>query len=86
MSEERLKKLGLMSELREDRRRLKHRCDGIIGSLGDATFVRDPENPFALDGQKIMDFARELAGVIREGNALDRRIAGLIADLGIDED
>jgi hypothetical protein len=83
-SPERLKKLGLVHELEEKLRRLVNRAQGVCGSLGDSTFMVDPQNPWVIDGQKVMDYARELYDVLKEGQALRDQIAALKSDLGID--
>lgn len=83
VSKDRLLKQGLLAELRDKHRRAANRAKGVIGSIGDATFLVDPGDPFLIDGQKVMDFARELYEVLAEGNKLKAQIEQLEADLGV---
>lgn len=82
-SHERRMKLGLLTERQQKMETLRHRIDGILGSLREATFV--VSSPFDLDGERVEAYARELRQVIREGNALQSSIDELKDELGIED-
>lgn len=79
---DRLKKLGLLTQLREEHRELRFRADGILGSISDATFVR--ESPFHLDADRVLSYAKELRTVLNDGKALAARIDELKEELGVE--
>ena len=77
---DRLMKLGLKGKLEEELKALEDRAEGIIESIQSNTFVMS--TVWNLDGEKIRNYGRELAEVIRQGNELRNRIEELKADLG----
>ena len=81
-SAERHRKLGELAELREKHGQLVHRAEGIIESLNLATYVGPTSTPFALDPDKVVNYANELRDVIREGQQVEQGIEKLKDELG----
>ena len=81
-SNDQLKNMGLLTHRREELRRLANRVRGIKGSLSDATFTRDPFEPWELDGDRICDYARELKEALQHGRKLREIIANLESEVG----
>jgi hypothetical protein len=77
---DRLRKLGLLTQLRQDLVRMEHRAQGIVGSISDATFV--VRSVWDLDGQRVANYGRELAEVLEEGRKLRGRIEQLEDETG----
>ncbi len=78
---DRLMKLGLLGQLRQQLAALENRAEGIIDSIQRQTFVMT--TVWALDGEKVRDYGRELLEVLNEGNAMRKRIEDLELDVGI---
>jgi len=74
-------KLGLLGQLKQQLSALENRAEGIVDSIQRQTFVMT--NVWALDGEKVRDYGRELLEVLTEGNKLRKRIEDLEQDIGI---
>lgn len=78
---ERLKQLGLLTELRDQLAELEDRAKNCKSSLQDACFVL--KTHFDLDTGRIRGAANDLADAIEEGQAIRARIDKLEEELGL---
>lgn len=83
MSIERDRKLGALSRLREELRKLENRASGILESIRLNCWHGDQSSPLDLDAQKIADYVQEYEQVHATGRTLRKQINAMEDELGV---